>query len=290
MAGELVIADGQLEYNGYLLGDDEVTFMESLVGWDDLPAIDSANSLRPSSNGAWSGVKLLQERIITWSGRFAPSRATWNDEMIRLRNALTAPRDETEIQITVRMRDETLVALGALTARALPGDYNYSAYGANLTLQFECADPNKYGLVLKNNALGLAGVTTDGLIYPLTYPLSYGTPRTPSTGVVTNEGNIDSPMRIYFRGPLNNPQLVNQTTNRKLRFIIGLTETDILSVDTRTGAVLLNNTVDRLYTRDTTSSPIRLFSAVPGDNSMRFSADSYGVGAQVAFEWRDAVV
>lgn len=290
MAGELVIADGQLEYNGYLLGDNEITFMESLVGWDDLPGVDSGNALRPSSNGAWSGTKLLGERIITWTGRFAPSKANWTDEMKRLRNAFSVPIDENEIQITVRMRDETLIALGALTARALPGDYSYSAYGAKLTLQWECADPNKYGTVLKNNALGLQGVTTDGLIYPLTYPLSYGTPRTPSTGSILNEGNIDSPIKVYFRGPLNNPTLVNETTNRKLRFIIGLTETDILSVDTRTGAVLLNDTVDRLYTRDTTSSPIRLFVVKPGENSMRFSAESYGVGAQVAFEWRDAVV
>lgn len=290
MAGELVIADGQLEYNGYLLGDNDVTFMESLTGWDDLPAVDSANTLRPASNGAWSGAKLLQERIVTWTGRFAPSRSTWNAEMIRLRNAFIAPSDETELQITVRLRDEVLVALGALTARALPADYSYSSYGAKLSLQFECADPNKYGLVLKNNALGLTGITTDGLIYPLVYPLTYGTPRQPSTGTITNEGNIETPLRIYFRGPLNNPSLINQTTGKKLRFVISLGETDILSVDTRTGAVLLNGTVDRLYTRDTTSSPIRLFTAVPGDNSMRFAADSYGIGAQVAFEWRDAVI
>lgn len=290
MSGELITADGQLEYNGYLLGDNDVTFMESLVGWDDLPAIDSANTLRPSSNGAWSGTKLLQERIITWTGRFAPSKATWNDEIIRLRNAFTAPIDEAEIAITVRLRDEVLISLGALTARALPADYSYSAYGAKLTLQFECSDPNKYGPVLKNIALGLTGITTDGLIYPLTYPLTYGTPRVPSTGSIFNEGNIQTPLKIYFRGPLSNPSLTNQTTNKKLRFIINLTETDILSVDTRTGAVLLNNTVDRLYTRDTTSSPIRLFTAVPGENSMRFAADSYGVGAQVAFEFRDAVI
>jgi hypothetical protein len=290
MAGELVFADGQLEYNGYLLGDDDVTFMESLTGWDDLPAVDSGNALRPSSHGAWSGIKLLGERIITWSGRFAPSKANWNAEMVRLRNAFLVPFDENEIQITVRMRDETLIALGALTNRALPGDYSYSAYGAHLTLQWECADPNKYGTVLKNNAIGLQGITTDGLIYPLVYPLSYGTPRTPSTGSVTNNGNIEAPIKVYFRGPLNNPSLINETTNRKLRFVISLSDTDILSVDTRTGAVLLNNTVDRLYTRDTTSSPIRLFTVQPGDNSMRFSAESYSVGAQVAFEWRDAVV
>lgn len=287
---ELIFADGQVEYNGYLLGDDENTFMVSIQGWDDIPGVDSANSLRPSAHGGWSGNKYASQRIITWEGRFAPLPATWVDELRAMRSALSLPGGATELPIYVRTRTETLVAFGALVGRALPGDYDYSNYGAKLTLQFECADPRRYSVTEHESIVGLVVPSETGLVYPLVYPLDYGDPLVPSTALLNNDGNVNTPVRVVIRGPIENPSVVNQTTGRRLDFDITITEDDTLTIDTQKGSVLLNDAADRIYTRSLSSSPILSFNLEAGDNSMRILADTWSVGASVSFYWRDAVL
>lgn len=287
---ELIVSDGQVQYNGYLLGDNENTFMVSISGWDDIPGVDSANSLRPSAHGGWSGHKYSGQRIITWEGRFAPLPEAWVTESQALREALTLPGGTAELPIYVRMRDEILIAYGALIARAMPGDYNYSNYGARLTLQFECSDPRRYYLNEQESPIGLVVPADQGLQYPLVYPLDYGDPLTPSTAVLVNEGNIETPVVISIEGPIESPSIVNQSTGRRLDFDISLTENDTLVVDTQKGSVVLNGTADRIYTRSLSSSPILSFNLVPGDNSMRILADDWETGAVVRFNWRSAVI
>src|SRR5690349_23973602 len=103
--GDLITADGQLEYNGYVLGDDVTTFMVSLTGWEDLPPIDSSNTLKPASYGAWAGKKLPGQRILTWSGRFAPEESSdWTTLLNSLKRAFTIPVDDEELTIAVRTR------------------------------------------------------------------------------------------------------------------------------------------------------------------------------------------
>ena len=284
------ITDGQLEYNGYVLGDDENTFMISISGWDDLPGVDSANSLRPSAHGAWAGHKYASQRIITWEGRFAPLPDNWTSEIKSMRNAFTIPPDHNEQIIYIRTRDETLIAYGSVVARAMPGDYDYSNYGAKLTLQFECSDPRRYSSTEFSSVIALSVSPDQGLMYPLVYPLDYGDPPTPSIGTLLNDGNMDTPLTINIYGPLENPKIINQTTGRKLDFAIPLTSTDYLVIDTRKGSVLLNGVADRIYTRSLSSSPILSFNLAAGDNNMRILADSWDVGASVDFSWRSAIL
>lgn len=287
---ELIVADGQVEYNGYLLGDNENTFMVSIQGWDDIPGVDSANSLRPSTHGGWSGNKYASQRIVTWEGRFAPLPESWASELRSLRQALSLPSGTQELPLYVRLREETLVAFGALTARALPGDYDYANYGAVLTLQFECSDPRRYSVTEHQSVVGLVVPETAGLVYPLVYPLDYGDPLVPSTTDLLNDGNVNTPVRIIIRGPIENPSIVNQTSGRRLDFDISLTEVDSLTIDTQKGSVLLNDAADRIYTRSLSSSPILSFNLSAGTNSMRILADTWSAGADVTFFWRDAVL
>src|ERR1044071_6420966 len=279
-AGDLITADGQLEYNGYVLGDDVTTFMTSLTGWEDLPPIDSSNTLRPASHGAWVGKKLAGQRILTWSGRFAPEETNeWSTTLSELKQVFTIPPGTTEYAIAVRTRSDTKIAFGAVTQRAIPMDYAYSYFGANLTIQFECSDPRLYSLSEITVFISMPTDTEDGLDYPLVYPLDYGADEFVSDLNIINEGNAPTPMTLVYNGPAINPTLVNSTTNQQLGFDISLTETDTLTVNTRTGTVLLNGTADRLYTRKLTSSPILGFELQPGLNELHAYADEWESGA-----------
>lgn len=287
---DLIFDDGQVQYNDYLLGDNENTFLVTLNGWEDIPGVDSANALRPSAHGGWSGHKYSGQRIVTWEGRFAPLPELWVEELKSLRTALSLPTGTSETGLYVRLRGETLMCFGALTARALPADYDYSSYGAKMTLQFECSDPRRYSVTENQSIVGLVVPADQGLQYPLVYPLDYGDVLTPATTVLENDGNIDTPVRVVIRGPIENPSILNQTTGKRLDFDISLTEVDALTIDTRKGSVLLNDTADRIYTRSLSSSPILSFNLAAGDNSMRVLADTWSVGASVSFFWRSAVL
>lgn len=287
--GDLITADGQLEYNGYVLGDDVVTFMTNLTGWEDLPPIDSSNTIRPASHGAWAGKKLAGQRIITWTGRFAPEEtADWTTLLAALKAAFTIPLGTEELTIVVRTRSDMKVAFGTVVARAIPMDYAYSYYGANVTIQFECSDPRLYSIGENTVFISMPDDSEDGLDYPLVYPLDYGIQSFTSDLNITNNGNAPSPVILRYYGPVTNPVLQNTTTGQELGFNIVLTEDDVLTVNTRTGTVLLNGTADRLYTRQLTSSPILGFELQPGLNEMHAHASSWSTGAGVEIVYRDA--
>jgi hypothetical protein len=288
-AGDLITADGQLEYNGYVLGDDVTTFMVSLTGWEDLPPIDSSNTLKPASYGAWAGKKLPGQRILTWNGRFAPEETSnWADALSSLKRAFTIPTADEELTIVVRTRDDVKIVYGAVTQRAIPMDYSYSYFGANVTIQFECSDPRKYSLSENTRFISMPSDTEDGLDYPLVYPLDYGVDTIISDLIVENEGDAPSPVILTFTGPVTNPTLLNSTTGYQIGFNIDIADGEFLEVNTRTGTVLLNGTADRLYTRQVTSSPILGFTLLPGNNEMHVYADEWTTGAGVEIVYRDA--
>lgn len=286
----LITGPGQLQYRGYVLGDEVNTFVDSVTGWDDLPGIDNANTLRPSEHGAWSGRKLATQRIITWEGRFAPSPETWDSELQRLIAATAVPVATEEYEIAVRLHGDTSVAFGAITGRALPAGREYGYYGANLTIQFTCSDPRKYSTGEHVWTLYLPPFVTSGLSYPLSYDLDYGDSQDFSSATLVNDGNVLTPAVYEFSGEMVNPILINSTTGLRLGFNITLTASDTLTVDTKNGTVLLNGTADRLYTRMLTSAPISSFGLASGNNTFQIVASSWTDPAGVSITWRDATL
>lgn len=290
-AGSLITGDGQLEYRGYLLGDDEKTFMDQITGWDDLPGIESANTQRANSHGSWVGNKLADERTITWEGRFSPTLPElWADQLKELRSALSLPLGTEEYPIVVRSIGETKLCYGAVVNRSIPMNRAYGYYGANVSVQFLCSDPRRYSLNQNDWNLALPPVTENGLVYPLSYPLNYGEEVTSSSGSLVNDGDVITPVTLTFYGPVTNPTLLNKTTGTKLQFNIVLGATDFLAINTRTGTVMMNGVADRLYTRTATSAPILSFGLMPGSNDMQVTAASWGSPASVGISWRDATL
>lgn len=290
-SGSMIIGDGQLEFNGYVLGDDDRTFMDSIVGWDDLPGVDSGNSLRANSHGGWAGKKLAGMRVITWSGRFSPALPElWEGELRALRSALTLPLGTEESPIVIRSRGETRLCFGSVVARSIPMNRAYGYYGADLTVQFECSDPRRYSLGENEWSLSLPPVVEVGLSYPLSYPLNYGTEATSSVGVLLNDGDVLTPVSLTFYGPAYKPALFNLTSGTRLEFDINLSSGEFLEVNTRTGTVRLNGIADRLYTRTATSAPLLSFGLLPGLNEMQITASVWNDPASVGISWRDATL
>lgn len=290
-AGEMITGNGQLEYRGYLLGDDETTFLDSITGWDDLPGVDSANTTRSNSHGAWPGRKLAGQRIIVWNGRFSPADpSAWETELRRLRDAFNLPLGTEEYPIVVQSIGEKKLCFGAVVARSIPMDRSYGYYGASVAVQFECSDPRRYSLGEKSWTLELPPIIETGLEYPLTYPLDYGIEITSNEGTLFNDGDVVTPVTLSFSGPVVRPSLFNKTANTKLEFNINLGADETLEVNTRTGTVMLNGVADRIYTRTSNSAPLLSFGLMPGYNDMVITAEEWDTPASVAIAWRDATL
>ncbi|MFG2721590.1 phage distal tail protein [Streptomyces sp. NPDC048416] len=129
----------------------------------------------------------------------------------------------------------------------------------------------------------------------LTWPLGWGTAR--STGLVTafNGGDASANPVIEFRGPVSGPSLTRLSDGLRLEYDIVLAASDVLTVDTGAGTVLLNGTTSRIHTASVWSTPEQLFQLEPGQNTLSFRCAS-GTGAPAADQpqpsatvtWRDA--
>jgi hypothetical protein len=280
--GVLVVAlsNGQLEFNGYVLGDDVTTFTEEIAGWDDLPSVTSANAESPMTHGSIPGAKFVRERTITWSGRLVVPAGDATVELRAVRAALAPPPTEAEQTIRIRTLGEELIAYGHVTARALPGGVLLGRAGlGQLSAQWTCSDPRRYTPDSQTVAVTIPGGPGDGLEYPLDYPLDYGTATAPSGGTVTVAGDAPCPAVYTFTGPWEDPQLINATTARFMSFDITLAVGDVLVVDTRAGTVTLNGTADRLYTKTPDSSPMAELGLAPGVNSLTASGGAWSAPA-----------
>jgi hypothetical protein len=279
-----VTGDGQLEFNGYILGDNETTFMEELTGWDDLPPIDSTNTARVMYHGSNFGKKYARERIVTWTGVFNPAnKDDWADKISALRAAFSVNLGESDQLITIRMHDETFIAYGSVINRAIPGSRSYgAAYKADVSIQFSCSDPRRYTVDENTSSIAFPESLADGLDYPLVYPLDYGTASVSGYGDISNTGDAPNPVKFTITGPLSNPVIYNDTTSKFIEFAITLAGGETLAVDTSDSSVILNGTADRLYTKTAASSPIFLMELAPGVNSIRISAASWSLGAGVS--------
>jgi hypothetical protein len=277
----MTINDGEVYFNGYLLGDNQNTFLDELTGWDDLPPVSSGNTSRPMYHGSFSGLKFAQERVITWTGSFNPANLSeWADRLRALRAATTLPTGTAEMQINIRTIDDELRCYGVVTNRSIPANRRYGAARlANVSIQFTCSDPRKYEV--SDTVLSIPFPTTEvaGLVYPLTYPLDYGATPVGASGVFNNVGDAPSPVRFRITGPAVNPIITNATTGKFIKFNIVMVDGETLDIKTSDGSVIFNGTSDRLYTRDVTSSPILSMELAEGLNEIRVNATSWSVAS-----------
>jgi hypothetical protein len=163
--------------------------------------------------------------------------------------------DGVERPLVVCLEDgEIEQRMARVTARAIPIAERYAVDDVLAQVQLVCADPRRYS-ISEVAAVASPPTSSGGLVYPLVYPLEYGTVSTGAAGVM-NAGSEATPIRVVFRGPLTNPRLV--TADWVMGFDITLVAGETLEVDTLEGTALLNGSADRLYLIQASSSPLEL--------------------------------
>lgn len=288
MAGELLTGSAQIEWSGLLLGDGTDLFVSGLDGWHDLPPLDSGNVGRSQAHGSWAGRMLAQERIVTVDFDVRPEVQATEALLSALRAATVPSVDGTESALVVRDYGTALLAFGQVARRKVPMGLGFQRRLTGCAIQWVCSDPRRYSIDEETATISGPTSGSGGLVYPLVFPLDYGTPGTPGGALVTNSGDVATNPVVTIRGPVTGPLVENQTTGRVLEFDLELEVGDELVVDTYAGTARLVG-LSRISTLTPSSAPLQSWTLPPGESSLVFRGGTFpAAGASCSLAWRSA--
>lgn len=270
---------GLLEANTYTPDDDGVEwYVEVIDGWDGadvrLPTQERAFADGLYVDPGWYGGRQLTVpgvAIAADPGGVEAARAKLGQVADLLAEAGTLIVGETvPKQADVHLRDRvTTEEAGPALIFAIP---------------LLAADPLKYATALSSATVGLPS-SSGGLTFPAVFPVAFGTSGPGGILVAANTGTRATSPVVSIAGPVTNPRLEHIDQGRTFTVAIDLAAGDTLAVDMRARTVILNGTASR---RANVVAGSRWFDLDPGDNQIRFAADSYDPAASMTLEWRSA--
>jgi hypothetical protein len=284
VAGELITRDGQLEFNGLLMGAGTPYRFIRLEGWHE-SAYDSGSQARPGAHGAWPGELLAGTRSVIFTHGVRGD----NVEHALSRLAMATRASDVELPLVAQFGGVKRLAWARCVRRSAPVDQAHAVGFVPLAaLQWEATDPRIYSLETLTASTGLPRPGS-GFDYPLTYPIDYGDAGNPGSLQATNAGDADSPPTLTLTGAAAQPVVINRTTGARLEFDLTLADTDELTIDVREGTVLLNG-VNRLYalTADSDDPGDFLLAPAPGVNDIDFRASAPSDTALLTVSWQHA--
>jgi hypothetical protein len=279
-AGSLVDGPGTLQYGEMLMGAGSSARWRELVNWRSLPDSAANDTPRPQAHGSYPGDVFGESLVVTFTYLVRGTPEAKAAALATIEQY--APMDGVDRFLVVDDGDGPWYRMARVIARNVPQDKHFRHAPLECSVQFLCADPRRYSLTDRTVSVTLP-VTSGGLVYPLDYPLDYGTYASGST-VATNAGSIETPFTAVFRGPLTNPELTGRGWT--MGWDITLADGELLTVDTGAGTALLNGAADRLYAIATDASPLEACTIPTGTSPLTLVAEA-GTGT-VTVTYRDA--
>jgi hypothetical protein len=258
--------------------------LSEITGFDSPEVIESADNL-VQMDGGIHGDFFYGRRPITMSGKiigFADTTAR-NMNMTKLMQATNAMRSNATLTWTPDGGGaQQFVALRRQQPLKISG-----AWVKDFQISLVAADPRVYSATLHSQTVNASGTGgSGGFSFPMTFNLGFGAAVVTGQTFVTNSGSTESWPIYTITGPGTNPSIYNATTNKTLAFIYSLNAGETLVVDTLNRTVFLNGTASRYSALDFTNS--KWGGLVPGVNDVRLQFFSFGTGASIRVDWRDA--
>lgn len=256
-----------------------------IAGWWDTPGPRLSHQPRPGRHGLYDGPAVLSERVIALSGTarsvdFAAGQrsrdillSVLGDPLLGLSTLTVYEAGRPTKQAAVRRSAE------AKTRWLSDTFFEWS-------ILLVAADPRRYAAAEStvNTSLPLSG--SGGLVYPLVYPLTYGSGAAGGAITLTNAGTISAPVRWTILGPVTAPIITNAATGARLEFLssfsVAAGQTVVLDTDART---VMQGTVNQRAQLGVAE----WWELDPGSLLVRFSgASADPATARLTATWRDA--
>lgn len=259
--------------------------IQSIEGWEDLPPVRSGDESRARAHGDHAGQQLATGRTITAKGVFVD-----RDDTLGLFLAMQAATplrdadDPTLDELTITSRGRTLTSFARVVRRSLPQDIDNNNGTNKWALQWTAPDPLRWGAVQSPLSTGLP-TSGGGLVYPLVYPLSYGTGGNPGQITLTNPGTAPAPIAFQVVGGLPLGWEVSSAGER-LTYPVEVPAGQTLFGDTGYGTLLAEGTADRrnnLINADWIQVPAAATDGTPGTSTLQFTSlgGAYDAAAQL---------
>lgn len=150
---------------------------------------------------------------------------------------------------------------------------------AEFSLSLLAPDPRKYAAVSQSLTLVLP-MSSGGLAFPRTYPITFTETPSQSSATVVNEGTWNSPPMLTITGPCPPCRISNLSTAQSLRVVDAIPAGQSLVIDVHAGTATVGG-----QSRSVLGSWWEL---TPGPNTIAFTADGYDAAAQLLVSFRSA--
>jgi hypothetical protein len=119
-----------------------------------------------------------------------------------------------------------------------------------------------------------------GWSYSWSYPVSYGQIGTQL--MVNNIGSIETPVRIYLYGRLENPTIKNLTTDQEISITKTIEDGEILIINTAFGekSAMILSGGEYINAFEYVHPDSEFWSLVPGENQLIYTVSSEGENAE----------
>jgi tail protein len=261
--------------------------LQDVLGWYEAPGVRLSQQERPTEHGVFDGPTQLTERIVTITGSCrSPDFAASQRSRDILTSVLGNPALGLSTLVVYEEGRPTKQAAVRRADRALTRWLSDTFFEWSLILV--APDPRRYAAAASSDFVSLPGVGSGGLVYPLVYPLTYGTGSAGGELNLTNSGTMETPLTLTLRAPVTTPVITNMTTGQRLEFTSGFAlatgQPDIV-IDTDAKTVLQGS-----VNRRGSLAVAEWFSLEPGVSTrIRFSgASADPATARLTAAWRNA--
>jgi hypothetical protein len=289
MAGDLITGDWQIQLGGLLLGAGtpyEIDADTGLVGWDDLPGMDTSDVPRPAAPGSYPGDIYPSSRVVTVLMSVHGDGPGHAANIAALRATTTATLAG-ETPLTVRLAGQALTAGVRCLQRSIPTGVNYAAGRTpKAMIQLIATDPRRYTASASAETAPPAAV--GGITWPVTWPLVWAPGATGGTATVVNTGDYPTPVTITLRGPLTTPAVYRQDTGDVLELTTTMSAGDVAVFDTLAGTLTMNGVPPTQGLLSDRSAPVSSFLMPPGSTALALRDAVADPAARMTVTWRSA--
>lgn len=250
--------------------------INSLEGWEELPASRQDSVARPQSHGRFDALVFGTERHVMVSGRC--NSTTERDAMIKELQSSFNFHAPDELPLTITNAGRTLTSYARLI-RFKSTSPDWGAGFIDWAAEWVCSDPLRYGdPVIETRSFA---TLTGGLEFDLyTDPtlgdtgfIEYGVLASTSRVLLSNPGDEDVWPQFDVAGPIpvDGFDIVCITNGTRLRFVGAVSAGSHLVLDAATGSVVIDGYADR-----TGLLTVRDWTAIPAGGSMEFEFVALG--------------
>ncbi|WP_052372635.1 phage distal tail protein [Amycolatopsis taiwanensis] len=247
MAGESITRDGQLEWRGTLLGATTPYRWRDLEGWLDLPDVRDGDVAYDNVHGYQPGQLLVERRTITYTFVISGDAEDFAAAQRTLRAATAPTENPVEEPLVIQLAGLKSMVHARVVRRSIPVPPNNASGYSVGAIQWRATNPRILHLPQQTPSTTPPAPGGGGLVFPLVFPLVFGSAQAGGELVLTNTGNAPAQPVWRITGPCTGPVITNADTGAQLAFdpTYVLPAGQSLKLSTEDRAVLLDSGVSR---------------------------------------------